>query len=259
MREPLTDLRIAVRSNIKSVTDFIDQNYIKRADDKAVVTTMQLVCMFCASPDKITKEHILPRWIFEKNTDRFFNIMLNGHSQTYNKSTIPACQKCNGELLNSLERNIQALFKHADPQNRPFTIEENKNLIRWLEIIDYKFHVMNISKRFLSPKKGEHIAYLKDFPLYMLLPNKNYSPSKALSEIRRTLYRISIKEKTEHINSLVIFKTHNKGDHFFHTLDEFIFMELPKYGIAIFYFFTRVFKTNEEAFKEAMKILKEVY
>lgn len=239
--------------------DFIDINYIKRENDKAVVPTKDLICMFCASPNKITKEHIIPRWIFEKDTDRFFNITLNGHSQTYNKSTIPACQKCNAELLNSLERTIQVLFQNADPRNKAFTTNESEDLIRWLEIIDYKFQVMNISKKFLSPKEGKHIEYLMDSPLYMLLPNKDYSPSKVLTEIRYALNRIAVKGKQRSINSLVIFKTHNKSDHFLHTINDFIFFELPKYGIAIFYFYTRIFETNEAAYKEVMKIMEQVY
>lgn len=255
----LTRLRVTIRANVKSVMDFIDYNYIRRENGKAILSKNGIICMFCAGQSQITKEHIIPRWIFERDTNKFFNITLNGHSQTYNKSTIPACQKCNGELLNSLERSIQLLFKGADPKNIPFTLLESENLIRWLEIIDYKFQVMNAAKNFLSPKEGEHIPYLTDFPLYMLLQNKDYSPSKVLTEIRYTLKRISIKDKSAHINSLVIFKTHNESYHFFHTLNDFIFLELPKYGIAIFYFYSQTFQTNKDAFKAAMKIIKKSY
>ncbi|WP_152542447.1 hypothetical protein [Pedobacter sp. V48] len=238
---------------------FIDENYILRVDGNAVEPTKDLICMFCASKAAITKEHIIPRWIFEKETDKFFNITLNGHDQTYNKSTIPACDRCNAELLNSLEKTIQTLFSSGNMTNNSYTLENGEDVIRWLEIIDYKFHIMNISKRFLSPKNGDHIPYLKDFPLYILLPNKDYSPYQVLTEIRSVLKRISVKRKVEKINSLVIFTTSNKSRHFFHTLNDFIFLELPKYQLALFYFYKREFDTPEEAHHAAMKIINKVY
>lgn len=255
---PLIQLRKLIRSNIKTVIAFVEQNYIRRENDRAV-TPDQPICMFCASNGQITKEHIIPRWIFRKDTKSFFNITLNGQSQTYNKSTIPACQKCNSDLLNFLELKIQLLFSSPDLQNKSFSKDGLEDLILWLELIDYKFHIMNISKQFLSPKGAEHIPYLRDFPLFMLLPNKDFSMSKVLKEIRSTLYRLSVKDKKDHINSVIIFKTKNKEDHFLHTLNEFIFLELPKYGLAIFYFYNRTFESNEAAYESAMKIIKEVY
>jgi hypothetical protein len=256
--EPIVTLRKSVRSNIKLVMGFIGHNYIRRENDQAVKPNNP-ICMFCGSIGPITKEHIIPRWIFQNDTGRFFKITLNRQSQTYNKSTVPACQKCNSELLNHLERKIQSLFNGADPKQIPFSNEELQDLIRWLEIIDYKFHIMNISKHFLSPRDADHIPYLRDFPIYMLLPNKDYSPSKVLTEIRKTLYRLSVRDKQGRINSVVIFKTHNESDHFFHTLNDFIFLELAKYGIAIFYFYNRTFKNNADAYKAAMKLINKVY
>ena len=256
--EPLVILRKSVRQNIKTVMDFIDQNYIRRKNDRAVKPSSP-ICVFCGSVGPITKEHILPRWTFQNDTERFFNITLNGQEQTYNKSTVPACQSCNSVLLNYLERKMQTVFSAAYSANIQFNDQESQNLIRWLEIIDYKFHIINISKHFLSPRNADHIPYLKDFPIYMLLPNKDYSPNRLLTEIRKTLYRLSVKDKSVSVNSLVVFKTSNKSDHFFHTLNDFIFMELARYGIAIFYFYNRAFKSNRAAYKAAMKIVKEVY
>lgn len=255
---PLIILRKSVRQNIKTVMDFIDQNYIRRENERAVKPSSP-ICMFCGSVGPITKEHILPRWAFKNDTESFFNIKLNGQGQTYNKSTVPACQSCNSVLLNYLERKMQTVFSAADSANVPVNDQESQYLIRWLEIIDYKFHIMNISKRFLSPRNADHIPYLKDFPIYMLLPNEDYSPSKVLTEIRKTLYRLSIKDKSVSVNSLVVFKTSNNSDQFFHTLNEFIFLELARYNTAIFYFYNRIFKSNRVAYKAAMKIIREVY
>jgi hypothetical protein len=258
IKDPLVNLRKLIRSNISGIMQFVDDNYIFRRNDKAVVPD-QPICMFCGSKNSITKEHIIPKWVFENDPKRFFNITLNGHGQSYSKSTIPACNRCNSELLNHLERKVQYIFNDIDPGNKPYIIEELEDIIRWLEIIDYKFHIMNISKHFLSLKGGDYIPYLKDFPLYMLLLEKDFSPAKALSEIRKTLHRITIKNKQHHLNSLLIFKTSNLSDHFFHTLNEFIFFEMPRHGVAIFYFLNQDFPNNEAAHDAAMEIIRKVY
>ncbi|MFD2871983.1 hypothetical protein ACFS5N_05855 [Mucilaginibacter ximonensis] len=239
--------------------DYIDRNYIWRENDKAVTPSKDLICMFCGNGQLITKEHIIPRWIFAKDTKAFFTITLNGLDQTYNKATIPACQQCNSDLLNDLERLIQNLFTNRDVSANPFEWEEIQEIIRWLELIDYKFQIYNITRRFKVSKEAGKIDYLMDFPLYMLLPNKDYTPFQVLSAIRRSLKRLSVAGKYDHVNSLVVFKTTNKGFHFFHTIDEFIFLELPQYQIAVFYFFKKEFSTVKEAFDEAMSIIKKVY
>jgi len=42
-------------------------------------------------------------------------------------------------------------------------------------------------------------------------------------------------------------------------MNECIFLDLPKYGIALFYFYNRIFDDNQEAYNEAMKIITEFY
>src|SRR5690606_22847548 len=153
----LIELRKAIRSNIKSVLDYISLNHITRESNKSTYIPAPTICMFCGSSNSITREHVIPRWIFEKDPYKFFDITLNGQSQTYNKTTIPACQRCNGELLSSLERYIQELFRTVDLENSHFSLDELQNVITWLEIIDYKFQIVNITKKFLSPKNGQHI------------------------------------------------------------------------------------------------------
>ena len=251
--------RKAVRHNVKKVIDYIGRNYVWRENDKAVTPSKELICMFCGSNELMTKEHIIPRWIFAKDTKAFFTVTLNGLDQTYNKATIPACLKCNSDLLNDLERFIQRLFTNRDVSADPFDWEEIQEIIRWLEHIDYKFQIYNITRRFKASKQVGKIPYLMDFPLYMLLPNKDYTPFQVLSAIRRSLKRLSIARKYDHLNSLVVFHTTNKGFHFFHTVDEYIFLELPQYQIAVFYFFKEKFNTVKEAFDKATTIIKKVY
>jgi hypothetical protein len=36
-------------------------------------------------------------------------------------------------------------------------------------------------------------------------------------------------------------------------------LELPKYQVAVFYFFNKVFETQKAAYEEAMKLIEEVY
>jgi hypothetical protein len=255
--QKLSKLRVLLRYNAKDVMSYIVRNFIQRDQQgKAIKVIDAPICMFCGTSKNITKEHVIPRWVFDKSTSAHFNITLNGQSQTYNKTTIPACNVCNAELLNALERYIQNLFVNGTDFD---FYNEHQHIIRWLELIDYKFHILNITKQFLSPREGNHIPYLKDFPLYMLLPNKDLSPSKVGSTIRKALLRLSIKDKSRKVNSLVIFKTTNKGYHFFHTLDDFIFIEIPQYGLAMFYFYNKEFMDIKEAHTAAMQIINKVY
>jgi hypothetical protein len=251
--------RKGVRENVKTVIQYIDKNYVLRQNDKAVTPSKQNICMFCGCAEDITKEHIIPRWVFAKNTKAFFTVNLNGLDQTYNKATIPACARCNSELLNDQEKLVQNLFQDRDVAVDPFNWNETQEIIRWLEFIDYKFQVYNITRKFLVPKNSQKVDYLMDFPLYMLLQNKDYTPFQVLSAIRRSLKRLSIAKKYSHLNSLVVFKTSNKGFHFFHTIDEFIFLEFPQFQIALFYFFKEEFHNTKAGHERAMEVIKKVY
>jgi hypothetical protein len=123
------------------------------------------------------------------------------------KATIPACSTCNNNLLNNLERSVQELFTNRDVKYEPFDHWEIEEIIRWLELVDYKFQMFNITRRFKYSKSSGDIPYLRDFPLYMLLPNKELSPFQIQTAIRKSLKRLSIKRKYNHLNSLVVFKT----------------------------------------------------
>jgi hypothetical protein len=218
VQRKLKILRLLARSNEKNL---IERDEILR--DK-------VQCSFCGSTKNITKEHVIPRWMFEKNTAKVFTTDIKELNQTYNKATIPACKICNSTLLSSLEIYVLQLFNTAYPNIYELSIDERENIIRWLEIIEYKFHIVN-----------------------------QHSKTKTTSALRRSFTRIAIKNKHKQINSLVLFKTTNEGLHFFHTMDEFIFIEFPNQQIALFYFYTKTFKTQLEAKNEAMKIIESVY
>jgi len=252
----LKSIRIAARQNSRIIINHIVKANISRIKNSSPI---QDLCMFCGSTSDLTKEHVVPRWTFENCTKKFFTTNVNGLGQTYNKTTIPACSSCNNDRLGTLEKYISTLFSQTDPNQKYFSKDELSNIIRWLEIIDFKFQILNARRVFITSKENGFIPYLADFPLSVLRPNIDYSPSKAVSEMRRSQKRITIKNKINNLNSLIIFKTSNTDFHFFHTMDDFIFIELPKYNLALFYFYKRTFSTVKAGHKAAMKIIDKSY
>lgn len=252
----LKSLRIAVRQNTNTVINHVIRNNISRLNLKNKTPD---ICMFCGSTTKLTKEHVIPRWTYENNTKEFFTTNVNGQVQTYNKSTIPTCSICNNDKLGYLESYINQLFSQSDVKVKIFSQAELSNIIRWLEIIDYKFQILNARKVFFAPKGNEYIPYLSDFSLSVLRPETDFSPMKAISEIRKSQKRITIKNKEQSINSLIVFKTTNKGFIFFHTMDEYVFIELPQYNIALFYFYKQTFSSHNLGHEKALEIIRKSY
>lgn len=177
---------------------------------------------------------------------------------TYNKTTIPVCADCNNNLLGSFENYIISVL-NRDLSSTFFTNDELQNIIRWLEIIEYKFQLLEIRRKFIKSKHSQYIAYLRDIPVSIMRSSIDYSPSKAIAQIRLAQKRVIEKSKVSNQNSLIIFKTKNEGFHFFHNLNDFIFLELPKLEVALFYFYSRKFEDHEVAKEEAMKIINKVY
>ena len=252
----LTTFRASVRKNSKPVIKHVIDNNISRLK---TLDASPEICYFCSTENNLTKEHVIPQWTYERCSKKFFTTDINGLNQTYHKTTIPACSTCNNERLSSLERYISNLFSKINLDDEYFTIDESENIIRWLEIIDYKFQILNTRKQFLKSEEAGFIPYLADFPLSVLRDSIDYSPSKAVAEIRRSLKRLTIKNKDASLNSLQILKTSNPSFHFFHSMDNFIFIELPQFNIAVFHFFKRTFPTVADAQIEAKKIVEEVY
>lgn len=251
----LRSLRNIIKLTAKNVIDYIRHNNISRLPK----TKQPEICMFCSSPDNITKEHVMPKWAFESSPEKFFNTDVNGIGQSYIKTTVPACAICNNDRLSSLEKYINKLFAEVEPKARPFSPDELSKIIYWLELIDFKFAVLNTQRTFKASKEHGFISFLSDFPIAVLRPKTDYSPSKALTEIRMMQKRLTVKNKYKNFNSLLTFKTTNTSFNFFHTQDDFIFIELPQYKIALFHFYKREFKTLKAAHTAAMKIIDKVY
>lgn len=253
----LTSLRIKTRQNAKVIIDYLIESHIIRGVEKP--NAEKEICVFCSSTKSLTREHVIPKWTFENCVKKFFITQANGIHQTYNRTTVSTCSACNNELLAYLENYILQLFAKTDLNKSFFTNYEMQNIIRWLEIVEFKFQVLEAKRKFIKSKSSIFIPGLADFPLTVLRESVNYSPSKAIAEIRLCQKRLSVKSKNKNLNSLVIFKTKNKGFYFFHTLNDFIFIELPQYKIALFYFYSKLFKNKNEAFKEANNIIDKTY
>ena len=252
----LTTLRVRMRENSKLIIDNINKTYIVRNPQK---TEKKLFCSFCGSLNNITKEHVLPKWTYQNNPYKFFTTNINELSQTYNSATIPACSECNNELLSELELYINSIFGRVDFETTFFINKELCNIITWLEIIDYKFQVLEVKRRFLTSKSGGFIPYLKDFPISVFRKGLKDNPVNVVSEIRSSLKRITVKGKQKNINSLLIFKSINRDFYFFHIMNHHIFLELPQYNMAIFYFYNKRFSSGKQAQSEGMRIINESY
>ena len=253
----LKSFRVLARESSKTIINHIINANISQIDKKE--NKIQDLCMFCGTTYNLTKEHVIPRWAFENATQKFFTTNLNGLDQTYNKSTIPACSICNNYYLGSLEKYISDLFSKTNLDLKYFTTDELINIIRWLELIDFKFQILNARRVFKASKESGFIPYLAKLPLSVVRPKINYSPSKAIAEMRRSQKRVITKNKNEKLNSIIVFKSTNTNFHFLHTMDEFIFIELTQYNIALFYFYKRTFTSIKRGHKEAMKIIDQTY
>lgn len=253
----LKNLRVKLRKNSKEIINDVLVKHIPRISSKD--KSKKEICVFCANQNNLTKEHVLPKWTFENCTNKFFVTDINGSQQTYNKTTIPVCADCNNNLLSNVEKYIISILNDINLSNSYFNNEQLQNIIRWLEIIEYKFQLLEIRRKFIKSKSSQYLEYLRDIPISIMRANIDYSPSKAISEIRLAQKRVTQKTKASNQNSLVVFKTKNENFYFFHHLNDFIFLELPKFGIALFYFYSRKFENVEDAKNEAMEIIKTVY
>lgn len=243
----LVTFRKKVRANSKRIIDTIVTDH--EAD----------ICVFCGKTEDLTKEHVLPKWTFDGCPNKKFVTDSNGLSQTYNRTTVPACVDCNSYILGDFEKHLKQRLSDVDLDEGNFSEEDYDQIIRWLETIEYKFHVLNLRSKFRKAKESDYIPYLADFPISLLQDNASLSPSKVFSNLRNSLKKLGVKSKVNKRNSLLVFKTTNTDFHFFHKMNRFIFIELPKYRIAVFYFFERDFDQPSQAHKAAMEIIRSVY
>ena len=250
--EKLLRLRIIARKHGKHVMNKLFDDYVTGLISKKIVPS----CILCGAEENLTKEHVLPKWVFESNTKRSFTTDVNQLSQAYIKATLPACLNCNRDILNSIEQSIQKTLSQVDLKKTYYTSEEWENIIRWLEIIDFKFQVLDISKKFLAHKKAGYIPALADLSIAFM---RDMSVRSVTSKCRLALKRIATKDKSKRVNSLIVGRTIEKTFHYFHQSGQFIHLEIPAYNKAFFYFYEKEFTNDKIAKREAIKIIKSVY
>lgn len=213
-------------------------------------------CSFCGNESNLTKEHILPRWVFENDPKHFFTSDVNELEQSYVGATIPLCSNCNSNLFNSLEREIQIILGRADLKNNFYSPDDLLLIIRWFEIIDFKFQVWDLRTDFKRHKKSQYIPFLAEFSIAFM---RLYSVRIITTKARKSLKRIATKNKINRERSLIIGTTKEKTFHYFHTSGEFIYLEIPAYKKVFFYFYEREFKTELQARRAALKTIRFAY
>lgn len=239
-RKKLKQKLVQFRKNIKNNK----KNIVRAILDGQI----EALCIFCGTSHGLTKEHIFPRWLFNKDTKSYFLNSGNFSKNTYEKATLPVCKNCNSNILSFLESYI------LENLSFPYDLEDINFILLWLEIISYKFHVYDHKTKFLKNfKTNDYIPYLRDFSLAELQFD---NPGKHL---RQSVTRLTVKDKSKRINSFVFFKSKNNGKHFFHGINNFIFVESPKLKCAVFYFLSEDFSTEKKAFLKAMEKIKENY
>ena len=258
----MSDFRLfrqTVNRNRKKVVDFISANYVQRVNGHSKDFKGPDICFFCGSGANMTREHVVPRWAYGKDPGSWFTTSINGQRQPYEKSTLPCCKVCNTVVLNELEKAVNSIFTGRDLKINPIIDEESELVIAWLELIDYKFQAIGVTRQFKAHKASGYNSFLSDYPISILDPSFEYSPAKVLQTLRASMRQMGVKSKASKINSLVVFKTYNTSFYFFNKMNDFIFLEMPHKEVALFYFYTREFETVEAAHDAAMGIIGENY
>ncbi|MEZ8130181.1 hypothetical protein [Enterovibrio norvegicus] len=243
----LAQLRKKIRANKKKVTDAIIAEHSAE------------MCIICGSQEQLTREHVIPQWVYKRCTKRTFETTTNGIFQTYNKATLPACKDCNSNLLGYLERHLKHEFERVDVSHQEFSQETLELIIVWLETLEYKFQVLDLRRNLNKVKGAEYNPFIGKMPIAMFQGPIDTSPAKVFSNLRSALHVLSVKSKVDWLNSLCIIHTTNKDFHFFHSTNNFIFIELAEFGVAFFYFYKQTFDDYSVATKSAMEIVQEHY
>lgn len=229
-----------IRVNLRKQGIDISDNVFRRfhpttADD------VEEICVFCKSTKNLTKEHVLPKWLFEKDVESRFISSVNRQTQSYNKAAIPACPDCNNTILAEIEKKVIFILQKLENEKQ-LDDKELSNLIRWLEILDYKLQVYDCRRKYLKHPNSEYNPFWAPLPVSWMSHYIDMNPFKALDYLRRSQRRITVKSKTDRFFSIVFFETSRPHFNFFTQHDEYIFVSFPMYKLAVFYFLRKKFK-----------------
>jgi hypothetical protein len=215
------------------------------------------ICIFCASTSKITKEHVLPKWLFEKDTGVSFVSSVNRQIQTFNKAVIPTCADCNNAILAPIENHVLRIIQDLNGSEYCF-VEDLNDIIRWMEILDYKCQIYDCRRKYIKYASSAYDPDWAGFPVAMMRHFIDGNPFKALDYLRSAKRRITIKAKSKRLKSFLIFQTAKPNFDFFTQPNEYIYISLPMTNMAFFFFLRKQFENIKSASKEALHIIKKV-
>lgn len=243
----LTTFRKKIRANQSKTTKEIIHNHSAN------------ICIFCGSPEQLTREHVIPQWAYNHCAKRTFITTTNKTSQTYNKTTVPACSDCNTNLLGYLERTLKHEFEAIDVRSKGFSQKNLELIILWLETLEYKFQVLDLRRNLNRVQGSPYIPYIANMPISMFQGPVETSPFKVFSNLRGALRTLSKKSKLDRLNSLCVLYTKNPDFHFFHSTNNYIFIELAEFNVAFFYFYKKSFASCSDAQRSAQEIVEREY
>ena len=247
LNKKLINFRKKIRLNRKKVIDSV-------VEDHSVH-----ICIFCGENENLTREHVIPQWVYGRCTKRNFITTTNGASQTYNKTTVPACKDCNSNILGSVERHLKHEFDRVNVKEESYSQETMELIVFWLESLEYKFQILDLRRSLNRVEGSEYIPYIGKLPISMFQGPVDTSPAKVFSNLRSALKVLSVKSKSSELNSLCVLSTKNLDFHFFHSNNNYIFIELAEFGVAFFYFFKERFDNHRDATEKAQEIVKKEY
>jgi hypothetical protein len=245
-------LRVNLRRHGKTIADDV-----VRRHHPIGVDSKNEICIFCNSSSNITKEHVLPKWVVGDELLNTMTSSVNKQQVIYNRAVVPACSQCNNSILAFIENYIIKIVHYMETAN-DCSNEHIHNIIRWLEILDYKFQVLDCRRKYI---KYGNLEYDRDWgiiPVSMMRHFFNMRPWKGYDWLRVSQRRITVKRRSENINSFVIIKPRLPHFYFFHQPNQYIYISFPMCRVAFFYFFKKSFEFYEHAGAEALDIIKKV-
>ena len=183
-------------------------------------------CIICGTDKDITKEHLLPKWVFENDVKKSFFISPEDTLYSYRLSYLPCCKTCNSSVLGNFEHHIREILKR---ENKNFTISEKEDVIFWIKYLDFKFKIFGVEKACHRNTKSKSNIGLWNKP-------KN-NPKNFFYDL------FDLPATT---NSLIISEPKQKNFDFFYWKDHYFSITLPQCNVSIIYFFTNKIENIEE-------------
>ncbi len=245
-----------LRVNFRKKGRIIAEDIFRRVHPAAPKNVKE-ICVFCNSTSNLTREHVLPQWLYENDLEISMISSVNKQTQTYHKAVVPTCSTCNNIALSNIEECIIRVIKKIESKVN-YTQDDLCNVIRWLEILDYKLQVYDCRRKYIKHGNSEYNRFWGEFSVATHRHFIEMNPFKAYNFLRQSQNRITVKRKHERIDSLLIFEPKIFDFSFFSLANEYIFINFPMFKIAIFYFLRKYHNGKEEALDKAYGIMGKV-